>query len=172
MSFGKKTVCFICLFALLCTALISVGISFARYKTSVGEVLIFETKAIEDSGKVYITSEDGWSTSNTALSLNFTLSGGKNADSKRMAYVRLTATEQFDPNATVTLTVDGTTYQAKPHTVSPGELLYSQMGKGTEFRFYNASEEVYWQLSANKNMKLSVQGVSDKSLVRLVAQEK
>ena len=44
--------------------------------------------------------------------LEFTLSGEDKENSERKAYVRLTATEKFNPEAVVTLTVDDTVYEA------------------------------------------------------------
>lgn len=172
MNSRKNIKYFICLCAVVCTLLVSVGISYARYQTSISKTLTFETKEIDSLGKIYITSEDGWIASGDKLNLEFTLSGEDKENSERKAYVRLTATEKFNPEAVVTLTVDDTVYEAKPHSNSLGELLYSQMGKGTEFRFYKDDNEVYWDLSQNKTMQLSIEGVADEALVRLVAKEK
>ncbi len=172
MNSRKNIMYFICLCALLTTLLVCVGISYARYQTSISKTLTFETKGIDSLKKIYINSEDGWIASEDKLTLVFTLSGEDKDNSERKAYVRLTATEKFNPDAEVTLTVDGTVYKAKPRSNSLGELLYSQMGEGTEFRFYKDDKEVYWKLSENKTMQLSIKGVADEALVRLVAKEK
>lgn len=172
MNSRKNIIYFICLCAIVCTLLVSVGISYARYQTSVSETLTFEAKDIDSLGGIYINSQDGWVASEDKLNLEFTLSGEKKEASNRQAYVRLTATEKFNPDAKITLTVDGVEYKAKPRTNTLGDLLFSQMGKGTEFRFYKEDKEVYWSLSDNKTMQLSIVGIKDEALVRLVAKVK
>ena len=152
--------------------MLSIGISYARYKTAVEGTIIFETKEISDNEKIYITSAEGWKSSTDDLSLSFTLSGGKKVTSDKTAFLRVTATSKFNPNATVKLVVDGVTYQAKAYDASSDSLLYSLMGSGTEFRFLKDGKEIYWQISANKNMTLYIEGISDESLIRLVARQK
>ena len=171
MQTKKTKIFYVCLFTLLGALLLSIGISYARYKTAVEGIIIFETKEISENEKLYITSDEGWKTSSDTLSLNFTLSGGKKVTSDKTAYVRVTATSKFNPNANVKLVVDGVTYQAKAYDASSDSLLYSQMGSGTEFRFLKDGKEIYWQPSANKNMTLYIEGISDESLIRLIARQ-
>ena len=172
MQTKKIRILYVCLFALLGALLLSIGISYARYKTAVEGTIIFETKEISENEKIYISSAKGWESSSGTLSLNFTLSGGKSVTADKTAYLRVTATAKFNPNATVKLVVDGVTYQAKAYDASSDSVLYSLMGSGTEFRFLKDGKEVYWQPSANKNMTLYIEGVSDESLISLVARQK
>ncbi len=171
MQFKCKKISLICLLALLVVVIFSVGTAYARYKTSINQTIIFETKLIDDSGKIVISSADGWVEGNNNLTLDFDLSGG-DAKSGRKAYLRLTATENLDTSATVTLKVDGVEYQGVPYSVENGELLHFQMGNGTEYRFMSENDEIYWKLSDKKSMKLTVSGKGNKSLLRLVAKEK
>lgn len=172
MQIKNNVIRYICLFVLLGTVLLSLGVTFARYKTSIANTIVFETEEIGQDEKVFITTSEGWEKASNSLGLKFTLSGGKNVGEDAVANIRMTATELFNPNATVSLTVDGVTYWAKAFDVSDDNLLYSQMGNGTEFRFYSDGEEIYWPISQNKNMTLYIQGASDESLIRLVAKQK
>ncbi len=160
----------LCGFALLGVLCSCIGVTYARFITKKEGALTFEAKPINDSGTVVISSAQGWVTGDDAVSLQFTLSG-TGGGAGRKAVLCLTATETF-MGGTVTLTVDGTVYTGTPTQIAPGGLLYAQMGGGTLYRFYNQGEELVWALSANKNMTLTVQGVIETTLLRLMAEEK
>ncbi len=148
----------------------SVGVAYGRFQTKKEGQLAFEAKPISQSGTVVMSSDQGWVTVGGTATLQFTLSG-TGGGSGRKATLRLTATEAF-LGGTVTLTVDGTTYTATAEEILPQDLLYAQMGSGTQYCFYSDGQELVWPLSANKDMTLRVQGVTQTALLRLVAQEK
>ena len=159
--------CGVALLGVLCTC---VGVTYARFKTQKEGGLTFEAKPINQSGTVVMSSAQGWVTVGGTATLQFTLSG-TGSGSGRKATLRLTATEAF-LGGTVTLTVDGATYTATAEEILPQDLLYAQMGGGTQYCFYKDEQELVWPLSANKDMTLRVQGVTQTALLRLVAQEK
>ncbi len=159
--------CGVALLGVLCTC---VGVTYARFKTQKEGGLTFEAKPINQSGTVVISSAEGWVTTGEQASLRFTLSG-TGGGVGRKATLCLTATETFG-GGTVTLTVDGTEYVGAATVIAPEDLLYAQMGGGTLYRFYNRGEELVWPLSPNKSMELTVQGVAQTTLLRLIAEEK
>lgn len=162
-----------CVLALICMLGICVGVTYARYSSTVSKELLFQAKLIDETGTVELTSANGWSETSNGLNVEFTLSGRNVTDASREAYVRLTATEGFDADGDVTLNVAGAIYSGTAFAVGGGNLLHAQMGSGTEYRFYGSNgEELSWQLTKSTKMELIVKGESDKALLRLVAKEK
>ncbi len=170
MQKNKLLLSLLCGFVLLGVLCTCVGVTYGRFKTQKEGGLTFEAKPISQSGTVVISSAEGWVTAGEQASLQFTLSG-TGGGTGRKATLCLTATETFDGGA-VTLTVDGTEYVGVATAIVPEDLLYAQMGGGTLYRFYNQGEELVWPLSANRDMKLTVQGVAQTALLRLIAEEK
>ncbi len=162
----------ICLALLLCMVLVLGSVTYSRYQSTLEKPLTFQAKTLAQTGSYRITSDNGWQKSGDGMVLDFTLSGGENAEGGRAACLRLTATEGLNSKVVINLTVDGKTYQATPHAIQEGGALYTQMGGGTEFRFANADGELGWQLKEAKNMRLTVLGASDQALLRLIAMEK
>ncbi len=170
---SKRIIRFACVLALFGMLGACVGVTYARYKSTVSETLVFEAKLIDETGTVVITSAEGWQKTSSGAKLSFTLSGKNVSDPARFAYLRLTATEAFPSTAEVTLSVGGVSYGGKPSPVKSGELLHAQMGSGTEYRFTDPSgNDRIWQLTASTKMTLTVSGASDTSLLRLIAKEK
>lgn len=162
-----------CVLALICMLGACVGVTYARYRSTVSEKLIFQAKLIDETGTLQLTSASGWTEISDGLKVDFTLAGRNVTDASREAYVRLTATEGFDPDADVTLSVAGALYEGSAATVSEGTLLHAQMGSGTEYRFYSGGEELSWPLTESTAMTLIVKnGGEEKSLLRIVAKEK
>ena len=170
---SNRIIRFACVLALLSMVGICVGVTYARYRSTVSEALIFEAKLIDETGTVVITSAKGWEKTGDSVSLSFTLKGKNVNDPSKVAYLRLTATEKFPSSAEVTLKVGGVNYVGKPSVIKSGELLHAQMGSGTEYRFTDVSgNDLIWQLTSEKSMTLTVSGSSDIALLRLIAKEK
>ena len=170
---SNRIIRFACVLALLCMFGACVGITYARYRSTVSETLIFEAKLIDETGTVVITSAEGWQKTETGAKINFTLSGKNVSNPARLAYLRLTATEEFPATAEITLTVGGVNYSGKATQITAGELLHGQMGSGTEYRFTDVSgNDLIWQLTKENSMTLTVRGASDVALLRLIAKEK
>lgn len=161
----------LCLTLLLCMVLVLGSVTYGRYQSTMEKPLTFQAKTLAQTGSYRITSDNGWQPSGEGMVLDFTLSGGENAEAGRAACLRLTATEGLNPKVEIHLTVDGKTYQATPHAIQEGGALYAQMGGGTKFRFADDSGELSWQLKEAKNMRLTVQGASDQALLRLIVGE-
>ena len=170
MKAFHKSVYLLCLLSLVGSLLLSVGVTTARYRTSVDGSLSFLAKTAEQTGSLSLVSPQGWTTTASGASVTFAVAPVKDA-ADRTAYVRLTATELAGENVTVTLIADGKTYTATPRRLTAGDWLFAQMGKGTEYRFYDGKTELEWPLSDERQMTMSVSGVADVSLLRLVAVE-
>ena len=170
MKAFHKSVYLLCLLSLVGSLLLSVGVTTARYRTSVDGSLSFLAKTAEQTGSLSLVSPKGWVTTADGASVSFAVSPIGEA-AGRTAYVRLTATELAGENVTVTLTADDKTYTATPRRVTEGDWLFAQMGGGTEYGFYDGKAEREWPLAADRQMTVSVSGVADASLLRLVAVE-
>lgn len=171
MAYRKRIIQSICLILLLSLATLCLSVTYGRYRSTIEQAVSFQAKTLEETGAFRITSAKGWQTSGNGMVLDFTLSGGDASDPDCTACLRMTATEGLDPDVVISLTVDGKTYEATAYAIKEGAALYNQMGSGTEFRFSDAQGELGWKLTAAKSMRLSVQGVSDTALLRLIVQE-
>ena len=168
MSKMHKGIRLVCLLTLV-AVLLAVGVTYARYSTTRRETLTFEAAQNDPSHALEIRSDAGWRTTAEGVEIAFSLCNAANVAGQR-AYLRLTATEGFDPAvATVTLTVDGTVYEAVPRAVREGDPLYASMGTGTEYRFTSVDGEPIWEVSPTSVYTLTVEGEADASLLRLTA---
>ena len=165
-----KSVYLLCLLSLVGSLLLGVGVTYARYRTAVDGELAFLAQLSDETGSLSLDSAQGWVTTAQGASVTFSVSPIGEA-AGRSAYVRLTATELAGDGVTVTLTVNGETYTATPRRVTAGDWLFAQMGSGTEYSFYKGGTELTWPLSAEQTMTMTVNGVADVSLLRLVATE-
>lgn len=161
-----------CLALLLGLALISVGVTYARYTSTVQQELNFEVKTVGETGTFRLASTKGWQATADGMTLDFTIAPEGAAESPVTVCLRLTATETLSDDVTVSLSADGKTYTATASAIRKEDVLYAQMGGGTLFSFADANGELGWLLTAEKTMRLTVQGASDEALLRLVVQEK
>ncbi len=168
----KRKVQIICLAVLLMVAAVLSSVTYSRYKSAVEKSFTFQAKTLAQTGSYSISSQNGWQETSNGMVLDFTLSKSANARSNLAAYLRLTATEGFNQTATVSLTVDSTTYTASREAISEGTILYSQMGGGKEYTFQTASGELSFQINEAKSMRITVQGASEQALLRLMLVEK
>lgn len=167
MSLLHKRIRLVCLITIAVLLLTGIGITYGRYLSSIEDTILFQAKQ-SDPARAITIQTDGWRTTANSAELAFALTSGTEG---QKAFLRLTATEGFDPqNATVTLTVDGTAYVGVPQSVEEGHPLFDKMGKGTEYRFYTANGEGAWTVSA-ATYTLKVEGNSEASLLRLTATE-
>lgn len=158
----------VCLLLLAAALLTGIGVSFGRYSSQIRETLLFRAAPKEESNAITIHAPSGWQVSDRSATLTFSLVSG--ADDQ-CATLRLTATDGFPADGTVTLTVDGVTYTAVPQTVSESDPLYNKMGGGVEYRFEDAGAEQVWSVSTDITYTLTVTGQADASLLRLTATE-
>ena len=161
-----------CLALLLGLALISVGVTYARYISSVEQELTFEVKTVGETSTFRLASTKGWQRAADGMTLDFTISPEGSVESPVTVCLRLTATETLSDDVTISLTADDQTYMATTSAIRQEDPLYSQMGGGTLFHFSDENGELGWSLTAEKAMRLSVRGASDEALLRLVVQEK
>lgn len=155
---------------LLCgILLLSMGMALARFSSTVRGLLSFEVKPLDAGEAIRVNAPDGWQVTETGTVLTFTVSGTDGAN--RQAYLRLTATEGLSPETPITLTVNGVAYEGVPRTLDAHELLYQQMGAGTEFCFYDAGEELLISLSGEQTLVLTVAETADAALLRLTVTE-
>lgn len=158
-----------CLLTLLAVTLLSIGVAYGRYSTNRRETLAFEAAQLDASRTIEFRSAAGWQVSESNAAITFSLdTPGRVSDLR--AHLRLTATEGLDPSkVVVTLTVGETTYRGEVRRVETGVPLYDKMGFGTEYRFYDAGEELVWTVSDATVYTLTVDGAADVSLLRLTA---
>ena len=168
----KRKVQIICLAVLLMVAVVLSSVTYSRYKSAVEKSFTFQAKTLAQTGSYSISSQNGWQKTSNGMVLDFTLSKSAKATSNLSAYLRLTATEGFNQTATVSLTVDSTTYTASREAISEGTILYSQMGGGSKYTFQTASGELSFQINEAKSMRITVQGASEQALLRLMLVEK
>lgn len=155
---------------LLCgVLLLSMGVALARFSSTVRGSLLFEVKPLDAGEAIQLNAPDGWQATETGTVLTFTVSGTNGAS--RQACLRLTATEGLSPDTPVTLTVNGVDYEGVPRAIDPHELLYRQMGAGTEFCFYDAGDELLVSLSGEQTLVLTVAESADAALLCLTVTE-
>lgn len=172
MSRAHRCMGLISLLILWGALLLCVSAAGARYISTVRSALTFEAEALNAADAIAITTTEGWQSTAEGVSLSFTLYSAGEAAATRNACLRLTATEALDPTrVTVTLTVDGTAYTGTARAITASDPLYTKMGAGSEFRFYNGDDELCWPLAGEQTMTLSVQGTSEAALLRLTATE-
>lgn len=164
-----KAIRLVCLL-ILCVALLALaGVSYARYRTTLRETLTFEAASYDTTQTLEIRSEEGWRNTSEGVELTFTLCNTGDVTGQK-AYLRLTATEGFDPEVTtVTLTVGDVAYVGVPRAIVAGNPQHLVMGVGTEYSFTTANGESLWEVSPTTVYTLTVEGETDVSLLRLTA---
>ena len=167
----NRIICMFCLIVLLGVATLCCGVTYARYSSSVQQSLNFQVKTVGETGAFRLSSAKGWQVSDGGMTLDFMILPDGAIESPCTVCLRLTATEGLNDDVVIALTVDGKTYTATAETIQTDDPLYAQMGGGTQFRFIDTDGEVSWSLTAEKAMRLSVQGASDEALLRLVVGE-
>lgn len=169
MKQARKSIRLVCLLALIVALLGMAGATYARYRTTIRETLTFEAAQIDGSHALELRSEQGWLTTPEGMSFTFTLCNTGDVTGQH-AYLRLTATEGFDPEEmTVTLTAGEVDYVGVPREIGAGDPLYAGMGAGTEYRFITDEGEPVWEVSPTAVYTLTVEGATDASLLRLTA---
>ena len=171
MSQSYKRIKAIGLFLLIGALLLCVGLACGRYVSNIRGSLLFQTGGIDEGDVMEIVSQDGWQTTATGIKLAFRLDSER-ASADRRVYLRLTATEGLSEDVTVTLQVDGTTYQGVLRRITKQDALYEQMGPGVVITFDQNGDEVDWPLTGEQEMLLTVNGASDPALLRLTATER
>lgn len=160
----------LCLLMLFLAVILCAGIAYGRYCSTLQQVVGFEAVLVDSTRALSIRSENGWQRTEATATLTFHLENGGAANQR--ACLRLTATEAFPANTVVTLAVGNTVYTAVPQAVEEGSPLYSKIGRGTEFRFYDTEgREMTCAVSGTQEMTLSVEGASEAALLRLTATE-
>lgn len=171
MSKVHRAVRLVCLCCLMAAVVVSMGVAYARYSSSIRESLVFKAAKTDASRAIEIRSYSGWDTAPDRAQLVFSLIN-KGGVTGQNATLRLTTTEGFSDDSTlVILTTNGTTYTGVPHTVKQGDPLYAKIGGGTEYRFYSADSECVWAVCDGQSYTLTVTGEADASLLRLTATE-
>lgn len=160
-----------CLLTIAVLLMSGVGTTYARYRSTREDTLLFEAQGIDPAGQLTITSATSWVTTAESAALQFAVTD-QVGSTHRQVYLRLTATEGFSAAlATVTLTAQGTAYTATAHPIEAGDPLYDKMGPGTEYRFYVDGQEHPFGVNAAQDYTLLVEGEAEASLLRLTATE-
>lgn len=170
MSKWHKGIRIACLLTLVALVILSIGISYGRFFSSLWKTVGFQAKPVDSSRAVRIDSEAGWQVDADSATITFTVANDS-GDTDQRVYLRLTATEGLPSDAVVTMTVDDVTYTASAEAITSGHPLYDKIGQGTQYRFYGQAGELDWPVSADQVMTISVQGDADVSLLRLTATE-
>ena len=169
MKRAHTSIRLVCLLVLVAVLLAAAGVTYARYSSTRRDTLTFEAAPNDASHALEIRSADGWRTTPHGVALTFSLCNVGDVTGQK-AYLRLTATEGFDPaQATVTLTVGDTVYVGVPSPITEGNPLYQSMGAGTEYCFSTIDSEQIWEVSPTTEYTLTVEGEADASLLRLTA---
>ena len=169
MNFPHKRIRLVCLLLMIALALTSIGVTYGRYQSNIRNSVFFQAKSSDSGRRLSIDSDIGWVANDQYATVAFSLKSG--AEGQR-ALLRLTATEGVSPqDITVVLTANGTDYTGVAQPIDEGHPLFSKMGRGVEYRFYNADKECEWMVNDALTYRLTVEGVADASLLRLTATE-
>lgn len=194
---NKKPIIFILICLVITSVLLTAGITYGRYYTRIRNDIGFHTYNINDiriyGRTVFAQRNEGdwnpvpstWTERNGRMLLDFSVANGESsrrfADSDTSVRIRVTATEGFDSaSCTIYLvafsgadTQDSLTYGGIPVAITEQSPLYSDIGRGSLYRFYNETgEEMSFSLTGGElsvlDFSISVGGgTSDLSLLQI-----